>query len=85
MPDESKLEDIQELLQSANYLNVPAVFELACARIGAIFKGRNLEEVKKLFGLEGVKFTPEDEAQMLKEYPWILESLEREKARVEGL
>ena len=66
------LENVLSLLQAANYLNIPALFEVCCARIGAEFRGKNFDQVKKNFGIEGVNYTPEDDDQLLKEYSWIL-------------
>ena len=65
-------EKVISLLQAANYLNIPALFEVCCARIGADFRGKSFDSVKKDFGLESVTYTPEDEEQMIKEFGWIL-------------
>ncbi len=46
---------------AANYLNIPQLFELSCARIAVEFKGKNFDQVKKEFQLEDVNYTPEDD------------------------
>ena len=71
-----------DLLEAANYLNCPALFELCCAVIAADFKGKDFEELKKEYGLYDVEYTPEDEEEIMKEYPWILEESE---ARIQKL
>ena len=38
------LEEICELLQAANYMNIPALFELCCASIASNFKGMDFEQ-----------------------------------------
>ena len=65
-------EKVISLLQAANYLNIPALFEVCCARIGADFRGKSFDSVKKDYGLESVNYTPEDEEKMVKEFGWIL-------------
>ena len=49
------------LLEAANYLNCPALFELCCAVVAAYFKGKDLEELKKEHELYDLEYTPEDE------------------------
>jgi len=65
-----------------NFINCPALFELCCAVIGAEFKGKDFEEIKKQYGLDDVEYTPEDEEEIMKEYPWIMEETE---ARIKKL
>ena len=65
-------EKVISLLQAANYLNIPALFEVCCARIAADFRGKSFDSVKKDYALESVNYTPEDEEQMIKEFGWIL-------------
>ena len=45
------LDDTCELLQGANYFNIPAIFELCCAAIAAFFKGKDFDKIKGDFGL----------------------------------
>ena len=65
-----------------NFINCPALFELCCAVIAADFKGKDFEEIKKQYGLDDVEYTPEDEEEIMKEYPWIMEETE---ARIKKL
>lgn len=52
------------MIEHSNFLDIPALFELSCAAIGAMFKGKNFEQVKKDFGLEDETFTPEEEEEL---------------------
>lgn len=71
-----------ELLQAANFLNIPALFGLCCAVIAAEFKGKNFNDVKNKFGLSEVSYTPASEEQLKKRHPWfITETNDKFKSR----
>jgi len=36
---------------AANYFDIPAIFELCCAKIASFFKGKDFEKIKGDFGL----------------------------------
>ena len=55
------LDEKCELLQAANFFNIPALFELCAASIAAYFKGKEFDKIKHEFGLSDVNYTPEDE------------------------
>ena len=55
-----------------NYLEIPAIFELCCAAVAVEFRGKNFDQVKKDFDLEGVSYTPEEDDRLVQKYPWIL-------------
>lgn len=67
---------ILDLLEAANFLNCPALFELCCAMVAADFKAKEFEDIKKEYGLYDVEYTPADEEEIMKEHPWILEESE---------
>ncbi len=48
------LEGKLELLIAANFLNLASIFELCCAAVGAEFRGKSFDQVKKDFGLDDV-------------------------------
>ena len=73
---------ILDLLEAMNFLDSKALFELCCATIAADFKGKEFEEIKKQYGLDDVEYTPEDEEEIMREYPWIMEETE---ARIKKL
>ena len=45
--DRFELDELTQLLLAANYLNVPALFELCCAAFASLFKGKNFNKVIK--------------------------------------
>ena len=59
-------EELIDMIQATNYLNIPALFELCCAKVAAEYKGKDFNEIKKKYGLDDVEFTPEDEEEILK-------------------
>jgi hypothetical protein len=64
-----------KMIEAANFLNINALFELACASVAAIFKGKNYENIKKDLGIEEEAYTPEEEDEMQQRFPWILNEL----------
>ena len=52
--------------------------------MGAHFKGKNFDAIKKEFGLEHETFTPESEKEMLDKFPWILDDFNKKFEELEG-
>ena len=75
-------EELIDMIQATNYLNIPALFELCCAKVAAEYKGKDFNEIKKKYGLDDVEFTPEDEEEILKQYPWITKETEEKIAKM---
>ena len=69
-------DELIDLIQAANYMNIPAIFELACAMIASELKGKDFNEMKRRYGLDDVNYTPAEEEEILKQYPWILAETE---------
>lgn len=44
--------------------------------VAADFKAKEFDEIKKQYGLQDVEYTPADEEEILKEFPWIIEESE---------
>ena len=61
---------------------VPALFELCCAMIAAELKGKDFDQMKKKYGLEDVSFTPAEEEEILKQFPWIQAEAEEKIAKL---
>jgi hypothetical protein len=59
-------------LEFANFLNISAIFELCCASIGAHFKGKSFDQIKKEYGLENETYTAEEDEALLERFPWII-------------
>ena len=64
-------EDLINLLLATNFMHVPALFELCCAMIASDLKGKDFNQMKKKYGLDDVEFTPADEEEILRQFPWI--------------
>merc|ERR1712014_555654 len=76
-------EEIQKPLKSTNliecgvsewdseYVNIEqeVLFELMCAKVASMIKGKNTEEIRKQFNIVN-DFTPEEEAQVREENRW---------------
>ena len=69
-------DELIDLIQAANYMNIPALFELSCAMIASELKGKDFNEMKRRYGLDDVNYTPAEEEEILKQYPWILAETE---------
>ena len=63
--------DLIDLISATNFMHVPALFELCCAMIAAELKGRDFNQMKKKYGLDDVEYTPADEEEILRQFPWI--------------
>ena len=57
-------EEIYELIAAANYLDVPNLVELGCAKIGSLMKNKSIPELRKMFKITN-DFTPEEEKTIL--------------------
>ena len=64
------------MLEYSNFLNIQPLFQLSCAYIASMFKGKNFDSVKKELGLESEVYTPQDDDEILEKFPWILEETE---------
>ena len=80
-------EQLVDMIQATNYMNVPALFELCCAMVASMYKGRDFNEIKKNYGLEDVEFTKDDEEEILRQYPWITKDTQEkiEKMKLEAV
>ena len=68
------IEELQELISAANYLDIRPLLEVTWATVAAMMKGKSVEEYRKLFNIEN-NFTPEEEEQIKEENRWIDEAL----------
>ncbi|RVW40828.1 Actin-related protein 3 [Vitis vinifera] len=57
---------------AANYLDTPGLIELLCWRVAEMIKGRKPEEIRQTFNIKN-DFSPEDEAEIYKQYAWAFE------------
>ena len=59
-------DELIDLIQAANYMNIPTIFELSCAMIASELKGKDFNEMKRRYGLDEVDYTPAEEEEILK-------------------
>ena len=57
------------IILAANYLDLPALLDLSCAKVASMIKGKTPEEIRKTFNIVN-DFTPEEEAQVREENKW---------------
>eukprot|EP01057_Protomagalhaensia_wolfi_P006329 Protomagalhaensia_wolfi_Nauph_80__6328@NODE_986_length_1828_cov_265_116266_g744_i0_p2_GENE_NODE_986_length_1828_cov_265_116266_g744_i0NODE_986_length_1828_cov_265_116266_g744_i0_p2_ORF_typecomplete_len167_score48_58Skp1/PF01466_19/2_1e03Skp1/PF01466_19/1_1e24Skp1_POZ/PF03931_15/1_2e13DUF3342/PF11822_8/0_022BetaCasp/PF10996_8/0_1_NODE_986_length_1828_cov_265_116266_g744_i0109609 len=60
---------IFELILGANYLDIPGLLDLCCAKVASEIRNKSVDEIRKVFGIEN-DFTPEEEAQIREENKW---------------
>ena len=67
-------ERVFELITLANFLDIASLFDLMCAKVALLIKGKTPEEIRRTFNIV-TEFTPEEEAQVREENPWIEEGV----------
>lgn len=67
--DIEKVDELIDLIVAANFLDIEGLLNLGCAKIATLVKGKNVEEIRELFGIEN-DFTPEEEARIREENKW---------------
>ncbi|KAL3813459.1 hypothetical protein ACJIZ3_014727 [Penstemon smallii] len=67
--DQSTLFD---LILAANYLDIKSLLDLSCQTVADMIKDMSPEEVRMFFNITN-DFTPEEEAEVRKEYAWAFE------------
>ena len=67
--DIEKVDELIDLIVAANFLDIEGLLNLGCAKIATLIKGKNVEEIRDLFGIEN-DFTPEEEARIREENKW---------------
>lgn len=58
-------DDLFKVILAANYLHIPSLLDLTCAKVATMIKGKTPEEIRKNFNIEN-NFTAEEE-HMLRE------------------
>jgi S-phase kinase-associated protein 1 len=61
-----------DTILAANYLHIPDLLDLGCAKLASMLKNKSPEEIKETFGIE-LNTTEEEEEQIKKDNPWIFE------------
>lgn len=67
------MEGLFHLILAANYLDIKLLLHLGCKTVAEMIRGKTPEEIKTLFGVTR-EFTPEEEEQVKRENPWLVET-----------
>ena len=73
--------DVQDMIISANFMDIKCLLVLACAKMGSIIRGLSIPEFRKRFDIVN-DFTPEEEAEPFDEAKLaeLAEAYEKEQA-----
>lgn len=63
-----------KIILAANYLDIPSLLDLGCAKVASMIKGKTPEEIRKTFNIVN-DFTPEEEEQVKVENKWCEEQV----------
>ena len=58
-----------ELIMAANYLDIPKLLDLCCAKVATQIKGKTPEQIRARFNIKN-DFTPEEEKLVRQENEW---------------
>ncbi len=58
------IDDVYDVIAAANYLDVPSLIELGCARVGCMMRGKTVPELRQMFNIVN-DYTPEEELAIL--------------------
>jgi S-phase kinase-associated protein 1 len=65
-------EPLFRLILAANYLDIPSLLDLGICKLACMVKGKEPDEVKKMFNIEP-DITPEEEKLVRDQNPWIFD------------
>jgi S-phase kinase-associated protein 1 len=64
------LEDVVELSCAANFMDIPCLLDLTCAKIASLCKDKSQEEIFQIFGVTE-SFTEEEKMKIKEDNKWI--------------
>ena len=47
-----ELDNVFDLINAANYMDIPSLLDLACAKIASLMKGKTSQEIRTMFNIE---------------------------------
>ena len=47
-----ELDNVFDLINAANYMDIPSLLDLSCAKIASLMKGKTIQEIKTMFNIE---------------------------------
>lgn len=72
--DDLDLEALTNITVSANYMDIPSLLDLACAKLASMCKDKTEDEIFKSFGITDT-FSEEERQKLKEENKWIEENL----------
>ena len=69
--DKLKIEELVDMISAAHYMKINSLLNLCCAKMVALCKGKNEEEIFKVFGVPKDHFKPEDKEKIKENNKWI--------------
>ena len=58
--DIDDIEIIYDVIAAANYMDVPSLVELGCAKVGSLMKNKSIPQLRQMFNIVN-DYTPEEE------------------------
>ena len=65
-------DQLYRIIMAANYMDIPPLLQLGCAKIASMIKGKTPEEIRREFNILN-DFSPEEETKIREENMWIPE------------
>ena len=47
-----ELDNVFDLINAANYMDIPSLLDLSCAKIASLMKGKTAQEIRTMFNIE---------------------------------
>ena len=69
--DKLKIEELVDIISASHYLKINSLVNLCCAKIVSLCKGKNEEDIFKIFGVPKDYFKPEDKEKIKEDNKWI--------------
>ena len=69
--DKLTIEELVDMISAAHYMKINSLLNLCCAKMVALCKGKNEEEIFKVFGVPKDHFKPEDKEKIKEDNKWI--------------
>ncbi len=60
-----------DLILASNFMDIKPLFDLSCCKVATFLYNKKKHEIPAVFGV-GADFTPEDEANVYLEHPWVM-------------
>ncbi|KAH7557850.1 hypothetical protein ACOSP7_027761 [Xanthoceras sorbifolium] len=75
--DRKSNEELKEMILAANYLNISKLLDFLTGVAAKRIENKSVEYVRAFFGVEN-DFTPEEEANLRREYEWAFEGVDED-------